>query len=272
MEREIPDFSHLLRELSPELQERYRWSTAIQRRALTPVASLCSWLDLHGFTGLLARANWALATAQDQGLFDLLRFVIDNGTNWGEAPPPGECVLVLNDGIARVMDLDRRPDSQAFGQYVYEVLDGFCVLAESLRREAHAVHLVLAGGERMQYAPESENGVHNPIPLQMNTALSRAYLVERGIHDPGSWVYIEANWIKALERLKPPLVEYLRSADGGIVAIVGDSRPILELRVKNPVCVCDRKHSAYNLQAYRVVSARPRPGLLLFDEELAFPE
>ncbi|MBI4447323.1 MAG: hypothetical protein HY645_15630 [Acidobacteria bacterium] len=206
-----------------------------QGRRLAPVCSVCTWMDISGFRAKLDSANWDLGTAQARGLIDILSDAYEIAAKpipLGFPPTPLERLLVLNDGIARVLDLPDGFQGEPFlaALYLREILTKHFRLIQHLELKGLGLRTVLAGGHRIQYTPErttgkellptapsgpvSEQGrqfvleefLYHPAPFQMNTAFSRAYLIERSNIERNS-VYFDESFVHLLSQAIPGCVQ-----------------------------------------------------------------
>lgn len=182
------------------------WSKRSNDLKLIESPSLGYWIDICGFGSLLKNSNWDLENLQKKGAFILMNqfYSIAGQVTLPDIPPrPNEKILVINDGIAKVIDLKH-----------IEVLNGFTFLVHL--RETLSIHYrllkltkmfsvgirtVFAAGHKMQYTNTSKTGdsfllydlnqisdqgkkfldtqyLYNPAEFQMNTAFAKAYSIE----------------------------------------------------------------------------------------------
>ena len=207
-------------DISPELAENARWNTLADAQDLDVFDSFCSIMDLGGFGNGLRASNWDLEKAQQQGLIQDLAYFFTMGARSIPSPTSEERILVLNDAIARTVDPAHGIDMLAMTMYVRDLVTTHCQILYNLRSRDLGIRTVLAGGQRIQYAPHAEpkrasdrvfgddpdrifrvegnTVVYNPYHFQMNTAFSRAFLIESAGHDEGihhNRIYIDAHWI-----------------------------------------------------------------------------
>ena len=121
-----------------EFVERHSWIKKTREHVLAPCPSICCWFDICGFRKKLDSVGWSLATLQEAGFVDALSKAYQIVGMPLHVLPHGasEKILVLNDGIARSLDLK---DSNAtnpisFAFYVRDLLNGFFQLRKSLSR------------------------------------------------------------------------------------------------------------------------------------------
>jgi len=235
--------------ISPGLAERGRWSLLVEAQNLDAFDTVCSFMDLGGFGHRLRTCDWDLDRAQKTGLLGDLAYFYKMGAEAIPSPTLEERVLVLNDGIARTVDLAHPIDMLAFLVYVRDLVNMHARIVYSLRQRDLSVRTVLAGGERIQYAPHSETAgtspvVYNPFHFQMNTAFSRAYLIEKAGSakkvNPDR-IYVDAHWVEVVravfgdERVLRKSNSrsrwfFLRSKGcGGCLRFSIDGRPLLDL-------------------------------------------
>ena len=162
-------------------------------------------MDICGFGSALEKHSWDLIELQKSGLLNLLSMVYQRAAHpflTGVEPMPYESILVINDGIARTVDLDKPEFSHAasFIFYLRELFFSHRNLIDLTSSYGYGIRAVFAGGERVQYSPElytgnmvlqhdddkisdfgkkllNKNFLHNPLEFQMNTAFSKAYSI-----------------------------------------------------------------------------------------------
>lgn len=266
-----------------EFQERHHWTNKARGRALAPCPSLCCWSDICGFRAKLDKAGWSLGRLQKDGFVEVLSEAYQRIGMPIHVQLQGasEKILVLNDGIARSLDLK---DSQAtnpitFAFYMRDILNGFFHLREWLADKDLGLRTVLAGGERIQYSPESITGqsmlhysgspssigqdflakqfVYHPREFQMNTAFSRAYLIDSlGSKSgfPPNRVYLESNWLSVVDKALHGSIEVTSSGAGGKIFISSDGRLLLHLGY-------DKTMTDSNMKVFRLSELVVHPGL-----------
>jgi hypothetical protein len=211
---------------SDEYKKRLEWKNKSKNRKLKAIDTLAVWIDICGFGSALDKCNWELDNLNKTGLMNLLSNVYETvigNISAGAEPQPYETVLILNDGIAKTMDIDRE-NNMAF-HYVLFFRNQFFLhywLMSITQQYGYGIRTVLAGGERMEYTNPYLTGysvlhynenevssygksmlnttyVFNPSKLQMNTAFAKAYTIESygsksGINVNG--LYIERSFLK----------------------------------------------------------------------------
>ena len=227
---------------SAEAINRRSWHQMAREGNLNVVRAISAWSDICGFSSLLERCGWDLDAAKSAGIFTTLASAYQTfGVPFivGAPPMPSERVLVLNDGIARTIDLHEQyePIPQLLIFYIRDLLMRHFMLENSLFEQGLGLRTVLAGGERCQYSPESVTGVsvlhraaeptefgksilgqqfvYHPSEFQMNTAFAMAYSIDNLGSKNGvvpNRVYIESRWIDALNQFSPGLLETRESA------------------------------------------------------------
>ncbi|AZS81522.1 hypothetical protein ELS24_25690 [Achromobacter spanius] len=172
---------------------------------MNTIPCVSAWFDICGYGSLLQRCSWDLRTLRDNGFFEALLVAYERMGNpfIADVPPrPTERVLVINDGVARTIDLaspvDVDPVRLLF--YVRALFLAHFHLMGSLARLGLGLRTVLSGGERCQYSPQAISGesipyhsgnpsafgrallgqqfVYYPAEFQMNTAFASAYTIE----------------------------------------------------------------------------------------------
>ncbi len=188
-----------------EFHESLDWERKARSGSLTPIHCIGAWIDICGFGSQLEKAKWNLREFQRSGTVNLLSEVYQRVGHpfWvGVEPEPYENVLILNDGIARTIDLGNvqyaRAVKAAF--YVRDLVLGHLHLLRLTNHNNLGVRTVLAGGERIQYSPAmftgnsilhhgdnpsewgkrllEKNFLYNPAEFQMNTAFAKAYSID----------------------------------------------------------------------------------------------
>ncbi len=245
--------------LSRELRDRYHWNTLISRHQLTVIPSLCCWMDIHAFTGELARADWNLATAQEQGLIELLGYVYGKAAETSFSLEAQERILILNDGVARTMDLNPPISPTVFAQYVHDLLWQHRIMTRSFTATDQAIRTCLAGGERMQYAPEDVAGICNPAQFQMNTAFARAYIAEQNRTIKDNCVYIEGNWISFVNKEIVKCISVGDNIGSGRIVFSKNRDHILTLLYDQELLLKDSRHNS-DLRVFRISHVESCPG------------
>lgn len=174
--------------------------------------SFCMWSDLLGFGNIYAENNWALNSRQRRKVYDRLVAAHSSVLYYSR---PDERNLILNDGIAKVY----MPDDSIFGKREISsiaIYFRFCIELHMTINQTEKAHgypgcrSVMAFGDCIEFLAEEikfddyvlnytkpkgqsistiaqENGnptvIYNPKELQMNTAFSKAYILESGKFD-----------------------------------------------------------------------------------------
>lgn len=218
---------------SQEFEDWEYWRTQATQGELKTVRAIAAWSDICGFGNALNAAEWNLSKVRDSGLFRALSqayVLLGRALIAGVPPMPSERVLVINDGVARTIDLTEAKFIH-HGQllfYVRDLLMHHYMLEDDLVNSGLGLRTVLAGGERCQYSPQKSTGhsmlsytnqpsnfgkklleqqfVYNPAEFQMNTAFALAYTLEAMGSKNGltpNRVYIEQNWLNSLNNVIP---------------------------------------------------------------------
>lgn len=205
------DFSKMYRD-TPD-----NWGTNLNKKIGNPPKlktrhSFCMWSDLLGFGKIYAENNWALNSRQRRKVYKRLVAAHSSVLNYSR---PDERNLILNDGIAKVY----MPDDSIFGKREINsiaIYFRFCIelhMAINQTEKANGYpgcRSVIAFGDCIEYLAEEikfddyvfnyskpkgqtissiaqENGnptvIYNSKELQMNTAFSKAYILESGKFD-----------------------------------------------------------------------------------------
>lgn len=216
---EIPDYycSNLNKKIEnpPKLKTRH---------------SFCMWSDLLGFGNIYAENNWKLNSRQIRRVYNRLVAAHSSVLYYSS---PDERNLILNDGIAKVYV----PDDSIFGNreisliamYFRHCIELHMTINQTEKANGYlGCRSVMAFGDCIEYLAEEikfddyvfnytkpkgqtissiaqENGnptvIYNPKELQMNTAFSKAYILEGGKFDNDSVknnMYIDQSAIDAV--------------------------------------------------------------------------
>ena len=94
-------------ESEEQIQER-KWQQKAKEGKLSPISCLSTWMDVCGFGSQLENNEWDITRMQTSGMINLLNQVYSLFAGPILArpdPEPNEKVLIINDGIARTIDL-----------------------------------------------------------------------------------------------------------------------------------------------------------------------
>ncbi|ABK36446.1 hypothetical protein [Aeromonas hydrophila] len=189
-----------------EYKNSKKWIHKSRHGNLNVIPCISGWIDICGFGTALEKCAWDLSKLQDSGLITLLNDVYQTAARpflVGVEPAPYESILVINDGISRTVDLGK-PEFAHAPIIIFYLRDLFVAhrnLMNLTRSYGYGIRTVFAGGERVQYSPESYTGnmflqyneenitdygkallnknfLHNPSEFQMNTAFAKAYSVD----------------------------------------------------------------------------------------------
>jgi hypothetical protein len=247
---------------TPWEKEEFRiaqeWEKKSRNSLLTPIPCISTWMDICGFGQCLEKALWSLEKLQKIGTVNVLSEVYQRVGHplWiGVDPEPYENVLIINDGIARTVDLPAQCYASATQAlfYVRDLVLGHLSLLRLTSHHDLGVRTVLAGGERIQYSPPTftgnsvlyhgdnpseygkklleKNFLYNPAEFQMNTAFSKAYSIDSMGSKKGFKVngfFIEQIFFKQFTVIKDIDIEINNSS----VLFTHKGRPALELNIK----------------------------------------
>ncbi len=205
--------------------------------------SICCWCDLLGFGTNLVKAKWDLGNdlcKRNLDRLDALRTVFE-GTMALEHPNK----LSFNDSFASTKDLnDNDPTSLRDLIYFLDGVMGDFTIANCIDKEGGfpGIRGVISIGSRYQYttcqATEEMDGRLNcftPLGFQMNTAFSKAFLIEEcgskaGITGPN--LYIDAEVFRFIEnhskRFKTKMPEFQIINDNTVKYIFGCNNLVLD--------------------------------------------
>lgn len=224
---------HYLPFESSEYREREEWRRKVTDKDLKIIPCVSAWFDICGYGNLLEKCSWDLRTLRDNGFFEALSLAYERMGNpfIADVPPrPTERVLVVNDGVARTIDLASpvhiEPVRLLF--YVRDLFLAHFQLMSSLARLGLGLRTVLSGGERCQYSPQAISGesilyhsgnpsaygrallgqqyVYYPPEFQMNTAFASAYTIEALGSKAGispNRLYVARTWVDRISDVLP---------------------------------------------------------------------
>lgn len=200
------DFSRILKDVPAE------WTNNLSRKIGNPPQlrtrdSFCMWSDLLGFGNVYSENNWHLTDEQRSEVYNRLVAAHSAVLYYSQ---PSERNLILNDGIAKVFI----PDDGLLGKKAINSIAYYLRACIELHMAINQVERatgypgcrsVMAFGECIEYLAEevkyddyvlnytkpdkdglSSNAqrnvnptiIYNPKELQMNTAFSKAYILE----------------------------------------------------------------------------------------------
>lgn len=223
------DFSRILKDVPAE------WTTNLSRKIGNPPQlktrnAFCMWSDLLGFGNVYAENNWQLNDKQRREVYNRLVAAHSAVLYYSQM---NERNLILNDGIAKVFI----PDDGLWGKKAINSIAYYLRACIELHMAINQVERatgypgcrsVMAFGECIEYLAEEvkyddyvlnytkpdkdglssnaqRNGnptiIYNPKELQMNTAFSKAYILESGGLNaglPGNNLYMDQSVIDAV--------------------------------------------------------------------------
>lgn len=216
------------------------WQNQTVENKLKPIPCLSAWIDVCGFGSQLESAEWDLNILQDQNLLKLLNIVYEHTADpfWMSLPPlPYEKTLIINDGVAKTLDLKYASANHdhTITHYIKCFINTHFRLLQYTRQFGLGIRTVLAGGHRVQYSPTTKTGnsqlfydkenkseiakqilervyLYNPSEFQMNTAFAKAFTIDSmggksGFHVNG--FFIEKSFLELLSTEIPRIgVEY----------------------------------------------------------------
>jgi hypothetical protein len=218
---------------SKEFSEQMLWQSKSNQNQLNVIDCISAWTDICGFGSLLERDKWDLTSSQKNGVFILLNnFHAIAGRPLLVNPDklPNDKVILLNDGIARTIDMYNSDKLSAiqFLMFFRELLCTHYHLLQLTNTFGVGVRTILAGGQRVQYSPTSMSGhsflhydennvsqfgkailntnfVYNPAEFQMNTAFAKAFTID-GLGTKANikinGLYIESSFFEKLDKIK----------------------------------------------------------------------
>ena len=244
-----------------EFNAAISWRSKAIRGELNPIPCVSTWMDVCGFGGMLKASQWDLMSLQKSGALELLSEVYERVGHsfWTNLPPMAyENVLIINDGVARTVDLDKPEYIQASSAifYIRDLVLGHLSLLRLTEQYGVGIRTVLAGGERIQYSPEiytgnsflyhgdepnehskqllEKNFLYNPAEFQMNTAFAKAYSIDAQGTKSGFNVkgfFVEKTFFEKFEEIDG--LDIFTTEDS--VLITHKSNPALELYIQSSV-------------------------------------
>lgn len=103
------------------------WQDKAEAKLLDVTPCIAAWMDICGFGSALEKSSWNLVNLQKRGTLEMLSKVYQRAAHpflIGVDPTPYETVLVINDGIARTVDLGK-PEFASAVQFVFYLRDLF---------------------------------------------------------------------------------------------------------------------------------------------------
>lgn len=212
---------------SKEFLDTLKWTQKATEKLLQPNNCIASWTDICGFGSMLEDNNWDLEKLQQANIVKLLNefsFIAGRPLLINIDPFPNDKIIVLNDGIARTVDLKYidKVNSCQFLFFLRDLITTHYHLLKITNNYSLGIRTVLAGGQRIQYSTKKTTGhsflyhnsdqisdfgkkllettfVYNPIEFQMNTAFAKAFTIDNlgtqnGIKVNG--FYIEKEFIE----------------------------------------------------------------------------
>lgn len=194
------------------------WWTNLSKKIENPPRlrkrnSFCMWSDLLGFGNIYADNNWKLSVRQRRKVYNRLVNAHSEVLKYSQ---PTERNLILNDGIAKVympddslfekreisniaiylrlcvelhLAINRIEKSNGYPGCRSVMAFGECIeyLAEEIKFDDYVLNYTKPKGQEIS-STAKENGnptiIYNPKELQMNTAFSKACILEEGKLEP----------------------------------------------------------------------------------------
>lgn len=160
--------------------------------------SFCAWVDLLGYGSAFYSSNWDIH--DPSALNNLKRIQLLEPITTSIYSPFNETLFSLNDGFIRNFDIPENNVTEILGWLIDVMLKFKVINEEDIRNGYYGARGVIAYGSRAQYrqfdslgkgdfiltSPEIKQEynkkriVLTPSELQMNTAFSKAYIIESG--------------------------------------------------------------------------------------------
>lgn len=251
---------------TPEHADWEEWRKKSKTGQLKSIRSLACWSDICGVGNILAKQSWEMDSLINDGLFNILNdtyITLGKPFLVGVAPSPSERVLVINDGIARTIDIacPQAINHLLFIFYIRDIFMHHYLLEQNLCDKGLGLRSILAGGARCQYSQEKQTGhsvlnysdkpsvygkkildqtfVYNPAEFQMNTAFAAAYTIDSAgtkYDIKPNRVYITNSWIDVLNFALEDSIKFENkdvdfSINGNIVLTIRIDKS-MDLRIK----------------------------------------
>lgn len=218
--------------------------------------NLCAWSDLLGFGSHFTKTNWHISKSQwntiSNRLNNFYKICCQNHS-------PQSYMFMLNDGVIKTYFINSTKEKNIFNQIQYIefwfreiVITQYRVNKQEKTDNFPGVRTVISFGEKLEYSFDEikfddyvinacrndeglsklakNNGnptiISNPYPLQMNTALSKSYILDslgsaKGIS--GNKIYIDESVFIYLKKMvdKTDILEFNeRKNDEGKLFII----------------------------------------------------
>jgi len=243
-----------------EWAEHWYYESLVKKKTLKPIHCISTWMDICGFGKKLAEANWDISKAQEDGLLGILSEVygIAAFPRFSRPPPePSERILILNDGIARTLDLYPVSSYEAITMALYfrDLMLMHSLLVRRLLEYDLGLRTIITGGERIQYSPSQKTGesllhhsangpspqgkrfldqifLYHPVEFQMNTAFSRAYIIDysgtKHSIKPNA-AYIDSSCLEKINIVIPDVINIIEKDNKGVINISKNKNNLISL-------------------------------------------
>ena len=255
--------------------------------SLTSKPVFCMWSDLLGFSNHFTESNWNLTDKQKRRIYNRLIAAHSSVLYYSK---PDERNLILNDGIAKIFSISKYEKNKlgalslflrfciklhmtisntekhdgypgcrsviAFGEYIE-------YLADEVRFDDYVFNYSKPKGSKISCVAQNNGNpivIYNPKELQMNTAFSKAYILESGgsrIGLNGNNLFIDQSVLDVIAdfaRIQNKDVIWQEFAEGTRFLVPYDSANLNEVFLgfefdKRPIKVEGQK---YNTSVYRL--------------------
>lgn len=223
------DFGKLFRNVSPEMGSNLTIKIGNPPK-LKVRNCFCMWSDLLGFGSLFEQNNWTLDEIQCREIYDRLEAAHSAALYYSSIY---ERNLILNDGIAKVyhplpkelsnnnilyismffrscvelhMSISRTEHKNGYPgcRSVIAFGDNIEYLADEIRLDDYVMNYTKPKGSSISDLARNTGNpiiIYNPKELQMNTAFSKAYILEAGGSKagiPGNCMYIDKSVVDGI--------------------------------------------------------------------------
>ncbi|PWJ70558.1 hypothetical protein B0O40_0400 [Ruminococcaceae bacterium R-25] len=240
------------------------------------IPTICCWYDLLGYGAPFVESSWNLRDPKCITNFQRIDKI--GAWHWGVLSLPFGPRMVLNDGMAACMDIpDNLNDVYLFLTYFESIINDYDHIRGIDQASGYpGVRGVISCGDRYEYE-YSDTGIsitssaerpktvfYHPREFQMNTAFSKAFIIEESGSKAGvsgSNLYVDQNVFSMLDSL-------LKKCDGSVSSKTDNDRIVYTLTYNNEwfaTISFFKETVSYNFKGIQTV-------LLRFDEIHSLPE
>lgn len=243
---------------SEEVKKDILFGEKTRKKELTVYPCLGFWSDICGFGALLEKNHWNLSELNSNGIMELQRmfYNIVGSTKLADIYPyPYDCTIMLNDGIAKTVNMSHLIpfNSYDFVFYIRDLLFAHYNFWTIATRFNVSLRSVLTAGEFIPYARNNTKGdsilqynpnnisehgkkilnttyIYNPVEFQMNTAFAKAFTIESQGKKAGikpDYFYIESSAVDLINSI--PNINFIKNEDKLLISY--KEIPRMELQI-----------------------------------------